>query len=249
MAKTLGMLIVSGTGSTMGAAVAAHKSGRLADYIPMCCIGTRNGIDAKHEWCDRGMPELRYHVIPPTKRRTPDEFAERLLDYIDRYGIEHVGLLGCTVKIPGPITERMGVWIHNQHPGLTDPVRPGEPLRRDFGGIGMRGKVVHEATRLFMLEYAKREVPFTEATAHVATPGYDRGPLLKTVRMPLLPDDTLTSIKDRLLPLEWELQIQVLEMYCAGKPTPYYRDEPLILPHEYEAQERAVSEAFATTKP
>ncbi|MFO0702631.1 MAG: hypothetical protein U0514_02010 [Candidatus Andersenbacteria bacterium] len=249
MAKVLWMPIVSGGGSTMGAILAAHKSGRLSDLQPMCCIATRDGLGAYDRWCAAGMPPSRYHVIPKSQRRTPEEFSEQLFPYVERYGIELVGLHGCTVLIPDPFTTWFGCKIYNQHPGWMDPVPEGEPRRRDFGGNGMRGLVVHEATRLFMLEYARREEPFTEATAHVAVPGYDRGPLLKTVRMPLFAGDTAASIAARLLPLEHELQIHVLELYLAGTATPYYRNEPGVQPHEYEAHERAVREAIATTIP
>lgn len=249
MPKLLWMPIVSGGGSTMEAILLAHKSGRLRDLIPMCCIATRPGLKAEQRWIDAKMPASRYHVIPKSQRRTDEEFCEELFGYVDSYGIELVGLHGCTVKVPPPFVDRFGVRIKNQHPGILAPVRFGSWPQPDFGGLGMRGAVVHEATRLFMLKYAQRSAPYTEATVHVATADYDRGPLIKTVRMDLRSDDTAESIADRLLPLEHELCIQTYEMDLAGTVAPYYRDEPVIFPHEYEAHTRALAEAIATTKP
>jgi folate-dependent phosphoribosylglycinamide formyltransferase PurN len=242
------MPIVSGGGTTMEKILEAWASGRLEDLVPECCVATRSGLAAYERWCKFRPPE-RYFVIPRSERRNDVVFAEKLFALVTAFRIKVVGLHGCTVHIPDAVCTWFESLIRNQHPGATDPPRPGEEPRPDFGGDGMRGMVVHEATRLFMLQYAQRQDPFTEATVHVATPTYDRGPHVATVRMSLVGGDTAKTIQTRLLPMEHELNVRSYEMLLRGETGPAYRDEPLIRPHEYAAHARSVAEALATTAP
>lgn len=58
-------------------------------------------------------------------------------------------------------------------------------------------------------------VKVTGCTVHVATPAVDDGPILAQAAVPVLPDDTVESLHERIKTVERRLYIQTIEEILA----------------------------------
>ena len=81
----------------------------------------------------------------------------------------------------------------------------------------------------------------TGASIHFVTAGLDSGPVISQVRIPVLPGDDAASLSARLGPLEHQLLVATVELFCNrdvnyGQDMAYYRgqviEQPLRLEHD-----------------
>lgn len=92
--------------------------------------------------------------------------------------------------------------ILNIHPALLP----------DYGGKGLYGERVHAAVLA-----AGREV--SGATVHVVDARYDHGAIVAQVRVPILPQDDVHALADRVFAAECELYPAVLQWLASGELT------------------------------
>jgi phosphoribosylglycinamide formyltransferase 1 len=111
-----------------------------------------------------------------------------------------VVLLAGYMKRLGPITRQAFAGrVLNTHPAL---------LPR-FGGQGMYGARVHSA----VLAAGER---LSGASIHLVEEGYDTGPILAQVTVPVEPGDTDATLAARVQQAERELLVQVLAELASG---------------------------------
>ena len=79
-----------------------------------------------------------------------------------------------------------------------------------FGGQGMYGNRVHEAV------LAARERT-TGVTVHVVDAEYDTGPILAQTEVPVMPDDTVETLAERVRARERRFLVEVLADIAAGR--------------------------------
>jgi phosphoribosylglycinamide formyltransferase-1 len=138
----------------------------------------------------------------------PKEPAETLDDRIDAAlaaaGAELVCLCGYLRRFR--VGER---WRHraiNIHPALLP----------EFGGAGWHGRRVQEA----VLAAGRAE---SGCTVHLATEGYDEGPILLQRRCPVLPGDTPETLAARVFEEEREALPAVVRAWAAERSAPGFR--------------------------
>lgn len=112
---------------------------------------------------------------------------------------------GWLPKTPAMVIDAFPGNIYNQHPG---PVP-------EFGGKGMYGRRVHAAVLLFK-RLTKSDQMWTEAVVQRAAYKFDSGIVVKSQRVEILPKDTVDDLQQRVLPVEHELQIQLLDDVVNG---------------------------------
>ncbi len=67
----------------------------------------------------------------------------------------------------------------------------------------------------------------TGATVHLVTADVDRGPPLAQERVPVVPDDTVDTLRARLHPVEVALLASIIRRFADGSlPLPYPYPEP-----------------------
>ena len=91
-----------------------------------------------------------------------------------------------------------------------------------FGGKGMYGSVVHEQ----VLASGETE---TGVTIHVVSNNYDKGPILAQQKVPVLKDDTVEILAQRVLQTEHQLYVDTIKKIIDGEitlPTESERCEP-----------------------
>lgn len=123
-------------------------------------------------------------------------------EQLDAHAIDLVVLAGYLKLVPRDVVEAYRGRIINIHPALLP----------SFGGKGMYGLRVHQA----VLEAG---CTVTGPTVHVVTAEYDRGPVLAQWPVPVAPDDTPESLRERVLAVEHRLlPAVVLAAARHGKP-------------------------------
>ena len=223
MQERLAML-VSGGGTPMQEMIKACQSGEVPMDVA-CVISstpTAGGIEKARKL---GLPEKDILVVNPDDFRGGNGkinqvgFGLAMLKVLHSRGVTVVTQNGWMPLTPEVIIDEYADTMFNQHPG---PVP-------EFGGAGMYGRRVH-ATRLLFTRMAKRD-PWTEAIAQRVHRDFDQGALVKSIRVEILPDDTVDDLQQRVLPIEHRVQIDLLKDIAAGKISEVKR-EPLLIPGE-----------------
>ncbi|MBP6884580.1 MAG: hypothetical protein KBC17_02015 [Candidatus Pacebacteria bacterium] len=230
-------LLISGGGTTAARIISECRSGgRLEGIEPVLLIASRPDAGGIQKALDLGMPKENILVMEPKKFPTPGTFGSAIVSECEKRGVEFVGQYGWMVKTPENVIHRYKGMMTNQHPGPLDIGRP------DFGGHGMYGARVH-ATRILFVQKTNHDW-WSEATAQRVEVEFDKGAVLKRARVPLYPDDTPETLSQRMLPIEHEVQIELLKDFRDNTVHELLRENPLITPDEYEMLEKCKKEAI-----
>lgn len=178
--------------------------------LPALLISSEPDAGGIKKALERGLDKDNIRVI--NKHNYPEAAArgEAILRQCRRRHVDFIGQYGWAVLTPENVVTAYAGMMVNQHPG---PLRTG---RLGFGGKGMLGSAVHSA----VLHFAKtvgRAFPFTEATAHRVTERYDEGAVLKVKQVPIMNDDEVPDLQQRVLPAEYEVQVETLLDFALGR--------------------------------
>lgn len=196
-------VFLSGEGTTCDA---------LAELVAGGHLPARLGIVVSDRPHAPGIERARHRGMPTAVR--PLHGADRAAWSVETDALLHernvelVVLAGFLGILPAEFVHRWSGRIINVHPSL---------LPR-FGGAGMYGPKVHAA----VLAAGSRE---TGATVHVVTDQVDAGPVLLQERIPVLPDDDVGTLRERLRPVEVKLLAEAIRRFADGDwPLPYSAD-------------------------
>jgi phosphoribosylglycinamide formyltransferase-1 len=228
-------LFISGGGTTMAAIISATQNGTLKNVTPSLIIASREDAGGIEKSRHLGIPDEDIVIINPKNFKTKEEFGETILRECQKRGINFIGQYGWLAMTPPNVINAYKDMIVNQHPGPLDTcpntsISGGQAGRPDFGGVGMYGMRVHQA-RLSFVKEVNRDF-WTEATAHRVTAQFDEGVVLKRIRVPILENDTAGSLQARVLPVEHQVQIELLKDFSEGTVEEFHREVPLVLPGE-----------------
>jgi phosphoribosylglycinamide formyltransferase-1 len=115
-------------------------------------------------------------------------YTERVVDALKRHEIDLVAMAGFMTVLERPIHEAYGGVITNTHPSLL-PAFKGAHAVADALAAGVK---------------------VTGCTVHLATLQVDDGPILAQQTVPVLPDDTVDSLHERIKEVERRLYPQVI---------------------------------------
>jgi len=127
------------------------------------------------------------------------EHAEALLNLLGKHRIDFIALAGYLKKVPPAVVAAYRHRMLNIHPALLP----------DFGGPGYYGMRVHAA----VLAAGAQQ---SGATVHFVDDEYDTGPILLQERVPVMPEDTPTTLATRVLALEHRLYPRALQLLAEG---------------------------------
>jgi phosphoribosylglycinamide formyltransferase-1 len=188
-------VLLSGGGTTLQNLIDRIESGQLDAEIT-CVISSR--ADAG------GIERAEKHGLPVTIVNRSDytgdlaSFNRDIWNVIRRHHVDLVVLAGFMSLIEIP--EEFNLRIINIHPALIPA----------FSGKGMYGRHVHQA----VLEYG---VKITGVTVHFVDDVYDRGPIILQEAVPVLPNDTVDSLFDRVQQTEREIYPRAIELLASKK--------------------------------
>lgn len=185
----LGFLASHG-GSAARFLTQACRDGRLP--ATAVALGSNNSRSPALAWAREA--GLRTAHLSGARYPDPDALDGAIVDFLQEAGADTLVLSGYMKALGPRVLSAYAGRLVNIHPSL---------LPR-HGGRGMYGDRVHEA----VLASGDTE---SGATVHLVTAGIDEGPVLAQVRVPVLPDDTLETLKARVQTTEGELLLRALQ--------------------------------------
>ncbi|HJQ22041.1 MAG TPA: phosphoribosylglycinamide formyltransferase [Gemmatimonadaceae bacterium] len=145
--------------------------------------------------------------------RCPD--GAELLPLLQQHRADFVALAGYLRLLPKDVIAEFPNRIVNVHPALLP----------SFGGPGMYGERVHRAVLM-------SGATVSGATVHYVDEEYDRGAILAQWPVPVLADDSVSSLAARVLKVEHVLYPRVVDAVASGR-------------WKYDARPRAVPDSAA----
>lgn len=128
-----------------------------------------------------------------------DEYNKKLIEEFKSRGIELIVLAGYLKVLSSDFISEYDMKIINIHPSLIP----------SFSGKGYYGEIVHQAV-------LDRGVKLTGATVHFVDEGTDTGPIIMQRAVDVELDETLESLKAKVLKVEHEMLVESVKLYCDG---------------------------------
>lgn len=181
--------IASHGGSSAKRIIAAIQQNSLKAELGL--VITNNPDSEILHWCDHNhIPALLIN-----SKTHPDSETEDLaiLNALSNVQTDLIVLSGYMKKIGPHTLSHFNGKILNIHPALLP----------NHGGQGMYGDHVHEAV-------LNAGDTISGASVHIINEQYDEGPVLNQKEVPVLPDDTVASLKARVQAIEADLYIETL---------------------------------------
>jgi phosphoribosylglycinamide formyltransferase 1 len=188
--KRIGILI-SGRGSNMLALADAARDGRIPDAEIALVIS--NIADAA------GLALARARGIETVtlshKGKTREEHDRAMAAELERCGVELICLAGYMRLLSPWFIRQFENRILNIHPSLL-PAFPGLAAQEQALAYGVK---------------------FTGCTVHLVDEELDHGPIVKQAVVPVLPDDTVESLSQRILTEEHKLYAEAVALLVGGQ--------------------------------
>lgn len=187
-------VLLSGTGRSLENLLAARERGELQADIPVV-ISSRSGVRGIDVAREAGIDT---HVITRKDAPDPASLSAAVLDAIGPHKIDLLLLAGYLRQLQ--ILPEWRDRILNIHPSLL-------PL---FGGRGMYGGRVHQA----VLDAGMK---VSGCTVHIVTEEYDSGPIVVQRCVPVLEDDTPSTLGARVFEAECLAYPEAINLFAAGR--------------------------------
>ncbi len=188
-------VLISGSGSNLGAIIRAEEEGTLTHGRPVLVISNRESAYGLVRAAEAGIDRL---VIKKKDYSDGAAYEQALIEAIDGHSCDLVILAGFLDILGETFTGHYKDRILNIHPSLIPA----------FAGPGFYGLKVHRAA-------IEAGVKLSGATVHLVNEVCDGGKILAQEAVPVLEGDTAESLQKRILEeVEHSLYPRVIEAYC-----------------------------------
>ncbi len=195
--KTLNIaFLASHGGSNMQAIIDSVRESRLNANL-VAVISNNSNSTALHRAEKENIPH--YHISSQTHGGS-DEMDAAIAETLKSCDTDLIILAGYMKKIGTRTLNAFKGRILNIHPALLPK----------FGGKGMYGKQVHQA----VLESGET---VSGVTIHLIDEKYDNGPILAQETVPVLKDDTVNTLAERVLKKEHSLYSKTIAQIISGE--------------------------------
>ena len=182
-------VFASGGGTTLQALLDRAEAIDKGWHVGLV-LSDRQDAGALERARDHGVPT----VVVSDRGRSADDVARETIGLLEDHDVQVVCLAGYLRLVPKGVVEAFEGRMLNVHPALLPA----------FGGKGMYGDRVHRA----VLEAGVR---LTGPTVHLVDAEYDRGLPLAQWPVPVLPEDTVPSLRSRVQAAERALYPVVVD--------------------------------------
>ncbi|MGC8585544.1 MAG: phosphoribosylglycinamide formyltransferase [Thermoplasmata archaeon] len=183
-------ILVSGRGTNMESIIEASENEIIKSKVKVVISNKKNAL-ALEKAKNHGIPA----IFISSHNLSDSEYDERIIETLDEYNVDFIVLAGYLKILTKKIIERYRNRIINVHPSLL-------PC---FGGKGYYGEKVHMA----VLESGMR---FSGCTVHFVTNDIDGGPIIIQKCVPVMDDDDIETLAERILPHEHESLIEAISL-------------------------------------
>ncbi len=161
----------------------------LAAELPVAVVVVDRPCRATEVAAVHGVPS---ELVP----RVPDrvEFTHSIVDALERHGVELVAMAGFMTILEKPIFDAYAGRILNTHPSLLPAFKGAHAVEEALAaGVKVAG-----------------------CTIHVATLEVDSGPIVAQEAVPVLPDDTVETLHERIKAVEHRLYPETIRRFAEG---------------------------------
>jgi len=188
---TIGIL-VSGNGSNFQAIVDALEAGRITNGRIGCLISNKADAYALERAKNHNIPAI---VLDHKGYPNRAAYDQALVSLLKEHGVQLVVLAGFMRLLSPVMVEAFPHAIMNIHPALLP----------SFPGLD---------AQLQALDYGVR---YTGCTVHFVDTGTDTGPIIQQAVVPVLADDTLETLSQRIHGEEHRIYPEAVRLFCAGR--------------------------------
>ena len=192
------LVMVSGGGTNLQAIIDRVKDGTITNTEIVGVISNNKNAYALTRAEENEIPSL---CISPKDFETREIFNGKLLEAVESFEPDLVGLAGFLVVIPPEMIRKYEDRMINIHPSLIP----------SFCGKGYYGLKVHEAA-------LARGVKVVGATVHFVDEGTDTGPIILQKAVEVQQGDTPEVLQRRVMEqAEWKILPRAIDLIANGK--------------------------------
>lgn len=189
-------ILISGSGTNLQAIIDNINEGNIDGEIKLVISNKKDayGLVRAEE---AGIETL---YLDRKEFSTDEEYNKKIMEEFTKRDVELVVLAGYLRILSKEFVQKYKNRIINIHPSLIP----------SFCGEGCYGERVHK----MVLDYG---VKVTGATVHFVDEGTDTGPIILQKAVKVEDDDTVESLKEKVLKIEHELLPEAIRLYCQGR--------------------------------
>ncbi|MCF6465426.1 phosphoribosylglycinamide formyltransferase [Clostridium sp. Cult2] len=189
-------VLISGSGTNLQAIIDNIKNGKIDGKLQIVISNRKDAyglIRAKKA----GIETI---YINRKEFNSREEYNKKIIEELSKRKVELVVLAGYLNILSEEFIYRYRGRIINIHPSLIP----------SFCGKGCYGERVHEMA-------LERGVKLTGVTVHFVDEGTDTGPIILQKAVEIKDNDTVESLKERVLKVEHELLPEAIRLFCEGR--------------------------------
>ncbi len=189
-------ILISGSGTNLQAIIDNINEGNIDGEIKLVISNKKDAyglVRAK----EAGIETL---YLDRKEFSSDEEYNKKIMEEFTKRDVELVVLAGYLRILSKEFVQKYKNRIINIHPSLIP----------SFCGEGCYGELVHK----MVLDYGAK---ITGATVHFVDEGTDTGPIILQKAVKVEDDDTVESLKEKVLKIEHELLPEAIRLYCQGR--------------------------------
>ncbi|MDU5080074.1 phosphoribosylglycinamide formyltransferase [uncultured Tissierella sp.] len=187
--------LISGGGTNLQSIIDNIKNGNIDGEIKLI-ISNRKEAYGLTRGKDAGIESI---YLDRKLFNSEEEYNLELIKEFKAKNVELIVLAGYLKVLSQEFIEEFNRRIINIHPSLIP----------SFCGKGYYGEKVHQE----VLDYG---VKITGATVHFVDEGTDTGPIILQEIVYVNSEDTVDTLKEKVLEIEHKLLVQAVKLYCEG---------------------------------
>jgi formyltetrahydrofolate-dependent phosphoribosylglycinamide formyltransferase len=192
-------VLISGNGSNLQAILDAIRV-RVLDAQVVVVVSNRKDAFGLERASKAGVP-TRYHPLKPYRDagRSRNEYDVELAQIVKEYNPDYVVMAGWMHILSQDFLRHFPYRVINLHPALPGKF-PGAHAIEDAFNAYKRGEIKHTGVMVHL-------VPDEQV---------DRGPVILTAEVPILPTDTLETLETRVQQTEHKILVQAIARLIEG---------------------------------
>ncbi|NJD37824.1 MAG: phosphoribosylglycinamide formyltransferase [Geobacter sp.] len=190
--ETVIAVLVSGNGSNFQAIVDTLEAGRIKNARIACLISNKPDAFALERARKHNIPAL---ILDHKQYPNRQAYDTALVELLKQHGVHLVVLAGFMRLLSPVMIEAFPNAIINIHPALL-PAFPGLDAQKQAFDYGVR---------------------YTGCTVHFVDSGTDTGPIILQTVVPVLQDDTLETLTQRIHGEEHRTYVEAVRLFCDGR--------------------------------
>jgi phosphoribosylglycinamide formyltransferase-1 len=186
-------VLASGNGTNLQAIIDGRERGELSAEV-VCVITNKANAFALERAKNHGIPAIHLNHKDFTGREAYDAAT---VEVLKTYGVELVVLAGYMRIITRVLLNAFPMAVMNIHPALLP----------SFPGLDAQKQALDHGAKL------------TGCTVHFVDEGTDTGPIIIQAAVPILADDTVETLSQRIHIQEHRIYPQAIQLFATGRLT------------------------------